>query len=304
MAKAKEIQEKTKEEPVVSDVADKKAAPAKAGKRSTKAVKEAEEKQAKEDRKTQASPEESSKKSVKKTQNPTRPRAERKGKKFREAKKLVEKDKTYSIQEALSLAIKTTTSKFDATIEMHVNLGVDPRHADQNIRDSVVLPSGTGKTVKIAAFVDEEDSEKAKKAGADIVGIDKIKGLLDKSSLDFDILVATPKNMPTLGKYAKLLGPRGLMPNPKSGTVTTDIVKAISEAKAGRVEYRVDSSGIVHLGIGKVSFGESKLNTNFQAVLSSIKNAKPTSLKGTYIKSVYLTTTMGPSVQVSLSSVQ
>lgn len=269
---------------------------AKAGKRSEKAIKEAEEKQAKEVRKTEAKTDE-----AKKTVAPapkTRSVLERKGKKFREVAKLVEKDKEYSLKDALDIAIKTSTTKFDSAVEVHIRLNVDPRQADQNIRANLVLPNGTGKTVRIAVFADADDAAKAKKAGADIAGIEEVTNALDKGTINFDVLIAVPTMMAKLGKYARLLGPRGLMPNPKSGTVTTNVVKAVEEAKAGRVEYRVDSTGIIHLGVGKVSFGEKKLEENINSVISSIKSAKPVSVKGTYFKTFYLATTMGPSIKV------
>lgn len=224
---------------------------------------------------------------------PTRTKAERRGKNYRKAYEQIEKTKVYSLAEALTLATKTSTVKFDATVELHINLNVDPRHADQNIRANLVLPAGTGKTVKVAVFDD------AKVEGADISGVETITKLLEKGNLNFDVLVATPTQMPKLGKYARVLGPRGLMPNPKSGTVTTDVAKAVSEAKAGRVEYRVDSTGIVHLGIGKVSFGDKRLAENAGAVMTSIKASKPASVKGVFIKAVHITTTMGPSITVN-----
>lgn len=265
---------------------------AKAGKRSAKSQKEAEEKVAKEERKALTEDEKDENK-PKQAAKPTRSRLERRGKKFREAAKLVENDKVYSLNEALELAQKTSPSKFDATVELHINLNVDPRHADQNIRDNLVLPAGTGKTIRVAVFDD------AKVADADISGVEEVTKLLEKGDLNFDVLVATPAQMPKLGKYARILGPRGLMPNPKSGTVTPDVAKAVKDAKAGRVEYRVDSTGIVHLGIGKVSFGQKKLLENAQAVVASIKGNKPSSIKGAYMKSAHLSTTMGPSIVVA-----
>ncbi len=270
---------------------------AKAGKRSAKSIAEAEEKQAKEERKAEIS--EGEGKTQRKPEKPARSKLERRSKKFKEAAKLIEKDKDYNVKEALELAIKTSTVKFDATVELHVNLDVDPKQADQNIRGNVTLPSGSGKTVRVAVFVESDQAADAKKAGADIAGVEDISKLLDKETLDFDVLISPPTLMSQLGKYARLLGPRGLMPNPKSGTVTTDIKKAIAEAKAGRVEYRVDSTGIVHLGIGKVSFGADKLALNAEAVLGAIRGAKPASLKGNYVKSVFVTSTMGPSVRLS-----
>jgi len=269
-------------------------ATAKAGKRSAKSQKEAEEKAAKEERKATASEDQTEEK-PKQTAKPTRSRLERRGKKFRDAAKLVEKDKAYTLVEALELAQKTSPTKFDATVELHINLNVDPRHADQNIRDNLVLPAGTGKDVRVAVFDDE------KAASADLSGVENIIKQLDKGEINFDVLIATPAQMPKLGKYARVLGPRGLMPNPKSGTVTTDVAKAVQEAKAGRVEYRVDSTGIVHIGIGKVSFGQKKLLENAQAVVASVKGNKPSSVKGAYVKVAHLTTTMGPSITVSVS---
>lgn len=267
---------------------------AKAGKRSAKSLKEAEEKQAKEERKAHASEEDAESK-PKQPVKPTRSRLERQGKKFRKAAEQIEKGKVYGLGEALDLAIKTSPVKFDATVEVHVNLNVDPRHADQNIRDNLVLPAGTGKNIRVAVLADENTD------GADIAGVETVLKQLEKGTLDFDILISTPANMPKLGKYARVLGPRGLMPNPKSGTVTTDVAKAIAEAKAGRVEYRVDSTGIVHLGVGKVSFGQAKLEENVRAVFASIKGNKPNSVKGTYVKSIYLSTTMGPSITIANS---
>ena len=281
------------ETPIVEAVTEKEDKPtAKAGKRSAKAIAEAEEKQAKEERKAaDAETEEKPKQKAK----VTRSRLERQGKNFRKAAEQIEKDKMYALGEALALAIKTSPVKFDATVELHVNLNVDPRHADQNIRDNLVLPAGTGKNVRVAVFADEGAE------GADISGVEALIKQLDKGVMDFDILISTPANMPKLGKYARALGPRGLMPNPKSGTVTTDVAKAVAEAKAGRVEYRVDSTGIVHIGIGKVSFGAAKLEENARAVFASIKGNKPSSVKGTYVKSIHMATTMGPSMTVAVS---
>jgi large subunit ribosomal protein L1 len=271
---------------------------AKAGKRSAKAQAAAEEVLAKEERKAAKAageaPEEAPKK---KAVKPTRPRVERQGKKFREAAKLVEKGKQYSLTEAIALAQKTSPVKFDASVEVHVNLNVDPRQADQNIRDNLVLPAGTGKSVRVAVFADEDVK------GADVSGVENITKALDKGTIDFDVLVSTPANMPKLGKYARLLGPRGLMPNPKSGTVTPDVAKAVEQAKAGKVEYRVDSTGIVHLAAGKVSFKPADLENNLRAILASIKGNKPSSVKGSYVKAVYLTTSMGPSISVLPSEV-
>jgi large subunit ribosomal protein L1 len=269
---------------------------AKAGKRSEKALKEAEEKEAKEARKAdKAEADADAADKPKQHANPTRSRLERRGKNFRKAAEQIEKGKSYTLGTALELAVKTNPVKFDASVEMHINLGVDPRHADQNIRDNLVLPAGTGKKVRVAVFDD------APAEGADISGVEAILKDLDKGIINFDILVATPMQMAKLGKYARVLGPRGLMPNPKSGTVTTDINKAVAEAKAGRVEYRVDSTGIVHVAVGKVSFGAKKLEDNARALLASIKGNKPASVKGNYIKAIHLATTMGPSITIDVS---
>lgn len=292
--KTEEIVVEAEEQAVteVQEVKTETKSTAKSGKRSAKAVAEAEEKVAKEERK--ASTEETEVK-PKRPVKPTRSRLERRGKKYREAAKAIEKDKAYSLSEAVALAVKSSSVKFDATVELHVNLNVDPRHADQNIRDNLVLPAGTGKKVRVAVFADDEVK------GADVSGIEKITKDLEKGTINFDILIATPANMPKLGKYARVLGPRGLMPNPKSGTVTTDLAKAVEQAKAGRVEYRVDSTGIVHVGAGKVSFKPADIEANLRAILASLKSNKPASVKGTYVKAIYLTTTMGPSITVAPS---
>lgn len=267
---------------------------AKAGKRSSKSIAEAEAKAEKEERKiARAEAEAEAAEKPKQPVKPTRSRLERRSKGYRKAAEQVEKGKVYSLKDALELATKTSSVKFDASVELHVNLGVDPRQADQNIRANLVLPQGTGKTVRIAVFADD------KVDGADLSGVEEITKDLEKGAINFDILIATPANMAKLGKYARLLGPRGLMPNPKSGTVTQDVAKAVAEAKAGRVEYRVDSTGIVHLSVGKVSFGGAKLLENANAVMASIRAAKPASVKGSYLKAIHVTTTMGPSITVS-----
>lgn len=272
---------------------------AKAGKRSAKALEETEAKIAKEERKANDSSDEESKPKI--FVKPTRSRLERRAKGFRKSAELIEADKYYPLDKGLELAKKTSHVKFDATVELHVNLNVDPKYADQNIRDNLQLPAGTGKTVRVAVLTD--DAAGALKAGADIAGTDELLSKLDAGVIDFDILIATPALMAKLGKYARVLGPRGLMPNPKSGTVTVDVNKAIAESKAGKVEYRVDSTGIVHLGIGKVSFSEKQLLDNALAVLANIKANKPASVKNAYIKAVHLSTSMGPSIAVDLNSV-
>lgn len=273
---------------------------AKAGKRSAKAVKAAEEKTAKEDRKKAEPAKTAEADKPKEPQKPPRSRSERAGKKYREAIKQIDKSKSYNLAEALDLAIKTATTKFDATVEVHINLAVDPKQADQNVRDSVTLPHGTGKISRVAAFVEGDEVARAQRAGADIAGSDEILAALDKEQIDFDVLVSTPAMMPRLGKYARVLGPKGLMPNPKSGTVTADVAKAVKEAKAGRVEFRVDGDGIIHLGIGKASFGPQKLLENAEMVVASVRSAKPASIKGTYIRSTYVASAMGPSIKANL----
>lgn len=274
---------------------------AKAGKRSAKSLREAEEAAEKEARKEagDTTPADGTEAVVAKGPKPvTRPLIERRGKNYKKAAELVDKTKVYSLTDALELATKTSPSKFDASVEVHARLGVDPRQADQNIRATVSLPNGTGKTVRVAVFAPEAEHAAATKAGADIAGDEDFLKQLDKEELNFDILVATPQYMPRLGKYARLLGPRGLMPNPKAGTVATDIAKAVSEAKAGKVEYRVDKQAIVHLAVGKVSFGGAKLAENAKTFLDSLQSQKPTSIKGAYVKSITISTTMGPGIKV------
>lgn len=271
----------------------------KAGKHSAKGIKEAEakaEKIEKQEHRAETAAEESEK--PKQQQKPARTRLERRNKGYRKAAEQIDADKQYKLKEALDLASKTSPVKFDAGVELHVRLNVDPRQADQNLRDTVVLPAGTGKTVRVAVFCDADGVAAAKKAGADIAAADEFLQQLDKGTINFDVLISTPQQMARLGKYARLLGPKGLMPNPKSGTVTTDVVKAVTEAKAGRVEYRVDATGIVHVAVGKVSFGADKLLQNAQAVLDSLKTNRPAGLKGGYVKSIYVASSMGPSIAV------
>lgn len=287
-------------------VADREAVVAKAGKRSQKALEEAEAKADKEARKEagDTTPQDQDAEAhTKKGPRPiVRPRLERRGKKYQEVAKKVDKDTLYSVEGALKLAVETSTTKFDSSVEVHARLGVDPRQADQNIRATVALPHGTGKNVRVAVFAPEEDHAAAKKAGADVVGDETFLKQLDKEELNFDVLIATPQYMPKLGKYARLLGPRGLMPNPKAGTVATDVAAAVKDAKTGKVEYRVDKQAIVHLSIGKVSFGAEKLGDNAKAFFDSLNAQKPASLKGIYVKSVTLTTTMGPGIKIKYSA--
>lgn len=278
---------------------------AKAGKRSAKAIEEAEAKAEKEARKAagDTTPQGDTEAAIKKGPAPkVRPLIERRGKAYRQAAGKVEKNKTYSLADAVKLATETNPSKFDASVEIHVRLGVDPRQADQNIRSTVVLPHGTGKAVRVAVLAADADADKAKEAGADIAGEEAVVKLLDKGTLNFDVLIASPQFMPKLGKYARLLGPKGLMPNPKSGTVSTDVAKAVAEAKAGKVEYRVDKQAAVHLSVGKVSFGADKLLENANAFFASLQSQKPASIKGVYVKSVAIATTMGPGIKVDYQS--
>jgi large subunit ribosomal protein L1 len=276
---------------------------AKAGKRSEKGIKDAEEKAEKLEAQQHRDEEKAEEANKPKQPQRVTSKLDRQGKGIRKSAELIEKGKAYSLKEALDLAVKTSHVKFDATVELHVNLGVDPRQADQNLRDIVQLPAGTGKAVRVAVFADTDDVTTAKKAGADVAGGDEFLQQLEKGTINFDILIATPAMMAKLGKYARVLGPKGLMPNPKSGTVTTDVAKAVSEAKAGRVEYRVDSTGIIHVGVGKISFGADKLQQNVRAIFASIKSNKPTSLKGSYVQAIHLATTMGPSVKVESSEI-
>ena len=270
---------------------------AKSGKKSKKHIEEVKAEEERQARKVERAAKEAEEK-PKGAKPVTRPRIERRGKKYQEAYKLVEKGKTYSLKDAIALAIKTNPTKFDASVEAHVRLGVDPRQADQNIRATLVLPNGNGKTVRVAVFAPLDVCKAAKAAGADVAEDEDFLKQLDKGEINFDILISTPQYMPKLGKYARLLGPKGLMPNPKAGTVTMDVEKAVRESKAGKVEYRVDKQSIVHIGLGKVSFGEAKLLENANAFFDSLKSQKPASLKGTYVKSVFVTTTMGPSISV------
>jgi len=272
---------------------------AKSGKKSKKHVEEVKAEEARQARKEEKKAADAEAAEKPKGAAPKiRPLIERRGKNYRKAAEQIEKGKTYSLEDAVKLAVKTNPAKFAATVEAHVRLGVDPRQADQNIRTTLVLPHGNGKTVRVAVFAPLDEAKKAKAAGADIAKDEEFLKDLEKGTIDFDVLIATPQFMPKLGKYARLLGPKGLMPNPKAGTVTTDVEKAVKEAKAGKVEYRVDKQSIVHIGLGKTNFDEKQLLENAQAFFDSLKSQKPASLKGTYVKSVYLTTTMGPSIAV------
>ena len=222
------------------------------------------------------------------------------GKKYVDAAKLVDKSKLYEPGEALETVIKTSTAKFDETVELHVKLGVDSRHADQQVRGAVVLPNGTGKNVRVLAICKGAYEELAKEAGADFVGAeDMTQKIQQENWMDFDVLITTPDCMGLVGRLGRILGPRGLMPNPKAGTVTPDIAKAVKEAKAGKIEYRLDKTNIIHCPIGKVSFGAEKLGENFDTLMEAIVKAKPAAAKGQYIRSVAIVSTMGPSVRIS-----
>ena len=222
------------------------------------------------------------------------------GKNYQESLKLFDRAKSYEKDEAMKLAVETAKAKFDETIELHVRLGVDPRHADQQVRGVVVLPNGTGKSVRVLVIAKGAKADEAAASGADFVGAeDVVARIQNENWFDFDVCIATPDMMGLVGRIGKLLGPKGLMPNPKSGTVTMDVAKAIKDVKAGKVEYRVDKSAIIHVIIGKKSFGAEKLQENFNTVMDAIVKAKPASAKGTYIKSVTLTSTMGPGVKVN-----
>lgn len=224
----------------------------------------------------------------------------KRGKKYQESAKLIDKKALYDQTEAIDLVLKTAKAKFDETVELSVRLGVDPRHADQQVRGVVVLPHGTGKTLRILAIAKGEKADEAEKAGADFVGAEEmISKIQQQNWFDYDVIVTTPDMMGLVGRLGKILGPKGLMPNPKSGTVTTDLAHAIKEIKAGKVEYRVDKAGIIHVPIGKVSFGTEKLAENLNVLMGAVIKAKPATSKGTYLRSVVISSTMGPGVKVN-----
>lgn len=222
------------------------------------------------------------------------------GKKYIESAKLIEKAKLYDADEALALVCQTAKAKFDETVEVHVRLGVDSRHADQQVRGAVVLPNGTGKTVRTLVFAKGDRAKEAQEAGADYVGAeDYVAKIQQENWFEFDIIIATPDMMGVIGRLGKILGPKGLMPNPKAGTVTMDVAKAVKEAKAGKIEYRLDKTNIIHCPIGKVSFGAEKLGQNLDTLMDAVVKAKPAAAKGQYIRSVAVTSTMGPSVRIN-----
>lgn len=271
---------------------------AKSGKKSKKHIEEVKAEEERQARKAETKALEEAGEKPKGATPITRPRIERRGKKYQAAAKKIEPGKLYTLKEALALAPETCPCNFDSTVEAHVRLGVDPRQADQNIRATVVLPHGNGKTVRVAVFAPLDEAKKAATAGADIAEDEEFLQRLEKGEIEFDVLISTPAYMPKLGKYARLLGPKGLMPNPKAGTVTADIEKAVKESKAGKVEYRVDKQAIIHIGLGKTSFDQAKLLENAETFFESLKSHKPASLKGSYVKSVFITTSQGPSIPV------
>ena len=227
-----------------------------------------------------------------------------KGKKYIESAKLIDKATIYEPAEALDLVCKTARAKFDETIEIHVRLGVDSRHADQQVRGAVVLPNGTGKNVRVLVFCKGDNVAAAQAAGADYVGAEEYAEKIQKENwFDFDVIIATPDMMGVIGRLGKILGPKGLMPNPKAGTVTTDVARAVNDAKAGKIEYRLDKTNIIHCIIGKASFGAEKLRENFEALLGAIIKAKPAASKGQYIRSCVIASTMGPGIRVSTSKI-
>jgi large subunit ribosomal protein L1 len=276
------------------DETEAKSATAKAGKRSAKAQREAEE--------------ETASKEAAQSDDAPKPRVihvpnqkKRHGKNYLAAQELINNEQQYELAEAIDLAKQTSRVKFDASVELHINLGVDPRQADQMVRATVVLPAGTGKKLRVAVLAPADKHADAKKAGADIVSDGDLIAQIEKGQLNFDILVATPDMMAQLSKVARVLGPRGLMPNPKSGTVTPNVVQAVEQAKAGRVEFRIDKQAIVHMAIGKVSFDAVKIEDNAKAAIDAILKAKPSAAKGTYVKTISLTTSMGPGIKLDVT---
>jgi large subunit ribosomal protein L1 len=228
----------------------------------------------------------------------------KKGKKYSDAAKLVDINKEYTLEEACALLKKTSTTKFDASVDVDVRLGVDPRYADQMVRGTVSLPHGTGKTVRVLALVNPSKQEEARQAGADHVGLDDYMEKIENGWTEIDVIIATPDVMGKLGKLGKVLGPRGLMPNPKSGTVTMDVANAVKDVKSGKIDFRVDKYGILHTGVAKVSFSADAIQDNVNAFLQTVLKLKPSSAKGTYVKSVYVSTTMGPSIAINRTTLQ
>lgn len=229
----------------------------------------------------------------------------KRGKKYLESEKLIDSTKQYDAIDAMNLVVQTAKAKFDETVEIHVKLGVDSRHADQQVRGAVVLPHGTGKTTRVLVFAKGDKADEAKAAGADYVGADElIPKIQNENWFEFDVVIATPDMMGIVGRLGRVLGPKGLMPNPKAGTVTMDVAKAIAEIKAGKIEYRLDKTNIIHCPMGKVSFGKEKLNDNFETLIGAIAKARPSTAKGQYIRSCVVASTMGPGVKVNTSKYQ
>lgn len=295
------IEEVTEVKDVVEDVQEEVAEEkfTKAGKHSKKAVEEAEAEEARKAKAAEAK-EEAPKEKPKVVHVPNMKK--RHGKSYVESLAKVDRNQRYGLEEGLKLAKETRKVKFDASLELHFNLGVDPRQADQMVRASVALPHGTGKSVRIAVVADEAGVAAAKKAGADLAGGDDLIAKIEKGQLDFDKLIATPAMMPALGKLAKVLGPKGLMPNPKSGSVTADVATAVSEAKAGKVEFRIDKQAIVHQVIGKVSFTDAQLLDNAKEIINAVMKAKPSAAKGTYVKAISVASSMGPGIKLDVNS--
>ena len=305
MAKAKktdgvkiESEEQVEVEELTEVTEEATPATTKAGKHSAKAVREAETEEARIAAKdeVQAHPE-APKAPRRQEPNPLHQH----GKKYRDAAAKIESGKVYDLEAALTLARETAVTKFDSSVEIHIGLGVDPRQADQMVRASVVLPHGTGRTIRVAVVAPEAKHDEAKAAGADVIGAADLIAKIEAGKLDFDLLIATPDMMSKLGKSAKVLGPRGLMPNPKSGTVTPNVATAVKQAKAGKVEFRIDKQAIIHQAVGKVSFSADDLLVNVKTMISAVLHAKPSATKGSYIKSMALSTTMGPGIKVDVT---
>jgi large subunit ribosomal protein L1 len=277
---------------------------AKAGKRSKKAQEEAAEAEAKASRKAAKSDEALAKAESEKPKVVQKPRVKKYTKNQKLVRELIEPDKLYTLAEAVELLPKISKVKFDATAELHVACNIDPKQADQQVRSSVALPAGTGKAVRVAVLADEKDASAAKKAGADITNSEDLLAALGKDKFDFDVLVATPAMMAELGRYAKVLGPKGLMPSPKNNTVTADPAAAVEEIKKGQAELRADANGIVHVGFGKLSFNSADLLSNLKAVVAGLNQAKPSGVKGVFVRSMYVGATMSPSIKLDINAVQ